>query len=380
MRAVHQIKILQQLAWAVLLALGSTAAQAAEPGAGRKILIGMTAPLTGGMGAYAAGLEQGLQLGFAYLNANGGIGGRTVELLVRDDAGDPVRAASNAQELATAGVLALTGLHGLPAIEAVLPIAERLDLPVIGVASGAETLREPARRNVFNLRAGIRDETIAMVLHIDAIGMTEIAALAQDDAMGRDAIEGMQVELSRLAIRPQALVTMRSEASPAELLQAVETACRNRPQALVLALGARNALPAIRAARRMGCGPQIYVASEAGAQLAGPELAGVVVAQVLPLPNSASIPLVTDLQRRLAASSPSSRPSYPLLEGYVYAQFIADGLRRCTSNLSRQCLISAMEARAMDAGGYRVQFSPKDRRGSRFVEMTIVAKDGHFRH
>ena len=379
MRAVTRINILQQLALAVLLATGTTSAQSAEPSAGRKILIGMTAPLTGSMGTYAAGLEQGLRLGFAHLNANGGIGGRAVELLVKDDAGDPVRATSNAQELANAGILALTGMHGMPAIEAVLPMAERMELPVIGVASGAESLREPPRQNVFNLRAGIRDETSAMVLHLDTIGLTEIAALAQDDALGRAGLEGVQFELMRLAIRPQALLTLHSEASPKEVTQSVEAACRNRPQALVLALNARNALPVIRAARRIGCAPQIYVTSEAGAQLAGPELAGVMVAQVLPHPSAGTIPLVTELQRRLSVAPASAQPTYPLLEGYVYAQFISEGLRRCTSDLTRRCLISALEARAIDAGGYRVQFSPKDRRGSHFVEMTIVTKDGRFR-
>lgn len=379
MRAVTRISVLQRLALVALLALSTASARSAEHGAGGKILIGMTAPLTGSMGTYGVGLEQGLRLGFAYLNASGGVAGRTVELLVKDDAGDPVRAMSNVQELGNAGILALTGMHGTSAIEAVLPTAERMDLPVIGVASGAENLREPPRRNVFNLRAGIRDETIAMVLHLDTIGLSEIAALAQDDALGRAGLEGMQVELARLAIRPQALVTLRSEASPAELTQSVEVACKNRPQALVLALNARNTLPVIRAARRLGCGSQIYVTNEAGAQLAGPELVGVVVAQVLPHPSTGTIPLVTELQRRLSAASASPQPTYPLMEGYVYAQFISEGLRRCTSDLTRRCLISALEARAMDAGGYRVQFSPKDRRGSQFVEMTIVTKDGRFR-
>ena len=379
MRAVTRINLLQQLALAVLLATSTTSALPAGPSTGGKILIGMTAPLTGSMGTYAAGLEQGLRLGFAHLNANGGIGGRTIELLVKDDAGDAARATSNAQELANAGVLALTGMHGTSAIEAVLPIAEGIDLPVLGIASGAESLREPPRRNVFNFRAGIRDETIAMVLHIDTLGLTEIAALAQDDALGRAGLEGMQVELARLAIRPQALVALPSEASPAELTKAVQTACRNRPQALVLALNARNTLPAIRAARSLGCGSRIYVTSEAGAQLAGPELAGVVVAQVLPHPTAAPIPLIIELRQRLSGGAASVQPTYPLLEGYVYAQFISEGLRRCSSDLTRRCLMSAMEARAIDAGGYRVQFGPKDRRGSRFVEMTIVTKDGHFR-
>jgi hypothetical protein len=41
--------------------------------------------------------------------------------------------------------------------------------------------------------------------------------------------------------------------------------------------------------------------------------------------------------------------------------------------------VSALEGRPLDAGGWRVQFAPDDRRGSRFVEMTIVTSDGRVR-
>ena len=122
--------------------------------------------------------------------------------------------------------------------------------------------------------------------------------------------------------------------------------------------------------------------SEAGSQMlagtASPqELAGVIVSQVLPNPSS-SLPLVADFQRQATQSGKANR-SYPALEGYLYAVVITEALKRCTKNLTRRCLVTALEARALDIGGYRLQFTPTDRRGSRFVEMTIVTPDGRFR-
>ncbi len=347
--------------------------------AAEKIVIGVSASLTGVLAPYGTELEKGLKLGIAQSNAAGGIGGRELELLVKDDAGKADRAVANTKALIDAGVLALTGYHGLTATEPALALIDQSGTPLIGAASGAELLREPARRGVFNLRAGAREEAAAMVLHMDTVGMTEIAAIAQDDALGSAVLDGVQLELTRLAIRPQALVRVPAGASAGDVNRSVQAACKARPQALVLGLNSANALTAIRQARKAGCTPRFYVMSEAGAELLAlavtpDELAGVIVSQVMPHPRASSIPLTADYQRLAGESA-----SYAGLEGFVYARVIAAALKACIGQLHRQCVTTALESRPTDVGGYRVQFRPGDRRGSRFVEMTIVTADGRFR-
>ena len=373
---------MKKLAAALLLAIG-TAASAAETGVGaNKVAIGMSVPLTGPLAGYGVQLRRGLALGLEQVNAAGGIGGREIELVVKDDAGRPEQSVANTQALLDAGVLAMTGFHGAGAVEAVLPLLDAAGVPVVGVASSAELLREPPRRNLFNLRAGAREEAAAMVLHLDTVGLTELAVLAQDDALGRAGLDGIQVELTRLAMRPQAVVRLAADASAAAIAGAVQQACRGQPQGLMLVLDARNALAAIRVARRAACGARFYVTSEAGAQLlasgaeAG-ELAGVIVSQVVPHPTSAAIPLQVEFQRASAAAGVA--PSYPTFEGFIYARALAEALRRCGRELTRRCLVANLESKPLDLGGYRLQFTPNDRRGSRFVEMTIVTADGRFR-
>lgn len=351
-----------------------------EPGVtSARIAIGMSAPLSGPLSHYGLELAKGLRLGLEQLNAAGGTAGRRVELLARDDGGQPDRAVANAQALLDEGVLAFTGLHGASSVAAVLPFIEKSGALLLGTASGAEVLREPPMRQVFNLRAGAREETAAMVLHLDTVGTTDIAAIAQDDALGSAALEGVQFELTRLAIRPQALVRLPVQPSPADVARAVQAACKAKPQALVLGLNASNVLSVIRTARKAGCAPQFYAMSEAGAELLATtgvpgELGGVVVSQVLPHPRTTSVPVAADYLRLAGAA-----PTYAGLEGFVYARVIAEGLRRCATAITRQCLVNVLEARAVDVGGYRVEFRPNDRRGSRFVEMTIITPDGRFR-
>lgn len=364
--------------------LGAPGAALAQNGVGaQKIVLGMSAPLSGPLATYGTGLQQGLRLGLAQVNASGGVGGREIELRVLDDAGEAQRTVANTQALLDSGVLALTGYHGTGGVEALLPIVESHAVPLVGVASGAEVLREPAPKWVFNLRAGVREEAAAMVSQLDSVGITEIAVIAQDDALGRAGLEGIRVELARLAMRPTSMTRMPAHGNASAVAQAVKSACAERPQAMVLVADARNALSLIRQARASQCMPQFYVMSEAGAQLlASPatasELAGVVVSQVIPHPATANMPLVTEY-RRLLAQAGGGPASYPGLEGFLYARVIVDALRRCGRDASRRCLVSALESKPIDAGGWRVQFSPDDRRGTRFVEMTIVTADGRVR-
>lgn len=357
----------------------------AEPGVtDQKLIVGISTPLSGSLAQYGVDLYKGMQLGLMQINANGGIAGRQIELMVRDDAGLTERATANTRELLAAGVLAITGYYGHAAIEAALPLWDAAGVPIIGVASESEGLREPPRSTLFNLRAGARDESIAMVLHLDTVGITEVAVITQDSDTGRAGLESFNNELVRLAILPNAQAQLPVNASDVAVAKAVQIVCKTNPQAIVLLLDASSALTVIRQARKKNCAPQFYVMSAAGTQiLAGAllpgDMTGVVVSQVLPSPNAVKIPLVADFRRLVAAQTLSATPSYATLEGFVYARVIVEALKRCTREPSRRCLVKALESRPIDVGGYRVQFHTNDRRGSKFVEMTIVTPDGRFR-
>jgi branched-chain amino acid transport system substrate-binding protein len=350
-----------------LLVCACTAAAQPVPGA---IGIGMSAALSGPTGAHVRARVEGLRLGLAHRAP----GSRPIELLVRDDAGDQARRLAHTRGLLEAGVLALTGYDQAP--PALLALLASGGVPLVGVANGAEALREPAHPLVFNLRAGWRDEAAAMVLHLDAAGITDVATLSLDDELGRAGREGLRAELARLAIKPVAQAVLAADADAAAVRNAVDRVCRERPQALVLMLDAALASGAVQQARRSGCAHAIYVANEAGTRL-GVAGDGVVVPQVVPPPTRPDMPIVAEYQR--AAAAAQLTPSYAGLEGYLYGRVLQEALARCARDATRRCIGAALEARPVDLGGYRVQFAPGDRRGSRYVDMTYLAADGRFR-
>ncbi|MFE4263249.1 ABC transporter substrate-binding protein [Streptomyces sp. NPDC056883] len=76
-------------------------------------------------------LLAGLELGVREVNGAGGIGGRPLELLVRDTAADPERAAAAVEELAGLGVAAVVGEYHSVVARAAAARADALGVPFL---------------------------------------------------------------------------------------------------------------------------------------------------------------------------------------------------------------------------------------------------------
>lgn len=89
------------------------------------IRVGLVAGLTGRHYGLGVSCRNGAQLAVDEINAAGGIRGRPIELLARDDAQDPEQARRAVRELIAAGVVAIVGHATSAMAEATLPIANQ---------------------------------------------------------------------------------------------------------------------------------------------------------------------------------------------------------------------------------------------------------------
>lgn len=108
---------------------------------------------------------------------------------------------------------------------------------------------------------------------------------------------------------------------------------------------------------------------------------GVVIAQVTPSPykmsNRLSKEFTDALSRRPAQEVPLS---YTMMEGYITARAIAEAVRRQGSSPNRPGMVQALDSiRDFDMEGYVVSFQPGQRHGPKFVELSIVTRDGRIR-
>ena len=94
------------------------------------------------------------------INAEGGIHGRKIKLIAYDDGYDPQVCVANTQRLIIHDkVFALFCYVGTPTTVKILPILEQAKIPLVGVFSGANALREPLNRYILNIRASYYQET-----------------------------------------------------------------------------------------------------------------------------------------------------------------------------------------------------------------------------
>src|SRR5207244_11834460 len=94
--------------WFTLLAIVGVAALAGAPAAQQApIQVGLAAAVSGGSAASGEAIKRGLSIALDEVNARGGLlGGRKLELVVRDDEGKPQKGVAIARELVGRGEVA----------------------------------------------------------------------------------------------------------------------------------------------------------------------------------------------------------------------------------------------------------------------------------
>ena len=346
-----------------------------------EIVLGQSAPLSGPAEQLGKDMQQGAALYFNQVNAHGGINGRRIVLKTLDDGYDPPRAAENTRKLIDQErAFALFGYVGTPTSQASLPIFTEAKVPFVGAFTGAELLRSPFNRYVFNVRASYFDETEAIVQHLTAMSINKIAVFYQNDAYGQAGLAGVERALKKRSLEVASKATF--ERNTVNVKQAVDTMAKAQPQAVIM-VGAYKACAAfIRDMKKSLATPTFwnvsFVGSKALAKELGPEGRGVQISQVVPFPWDNAIPVVRDYRK--AIDEAKGEPGFGTLEGYIAARVTAEGLRRAGKALTREGFIKAMESMAdYDVGGFKVSFGPQEHNNaSKFVDLTIISRDEKF--
>ena len=370
------------VSWLVALwAAGTWPAWSADPGVeNATLLVGQSAALTGPAAELGIEMRLGAQLQFAEVNQKGGVNGRQIRLVSVDDGYEPDRAAANTRKLINEDrVFALFGYVGTPTSNAALPIFTESKVPFVGAFTGAESLRSPFNRYIFNVRASYYDETEKIVEQLTSLGVKSIAVFYQDDAYGKAGLTGVERALARRNMQVAGLATVERNTVAVEA--AVKALAPKQPDAIIMISAYKSIAAFVRLAKKAGYTGQFYnvsfVGSRALANELGAEGHGVAISQVVPFPFSADTPVTREYQRAMKAASGAL--SFTSFEGYLAAKVFVEGLRRSGRDLTREKFITAMESMTdADMGGFVVRFSPKNHNGSSYVDLTLIGRSGNF--
>lgn len=159
------------------IAAASAFAMMASAATADTIKIGLTGALTGPVaGTYAPAVE-GLRLYLDKVNAAGGIGGHTIELVIQDDGAQPSKAAANAKRFLTQdGVVLMLNSSLSSTFAPTIAEARRAGVPLIFAASvcPAEVF-PPANANLFCTTAfGAKYDSQAALGFIESVSGTDV--------------------------------------------------------------------------------------------------------------------------------------------------------------------------------------------------------------
>ena len=371
------------VAFAALMA-AATPALAEDGVSADKIIFGQAAALDGPASALGQGMKLGLEAAFAEANKAGGVKGRKLELKSVDDGYEPTRSIEAVKKLlAEDKVFALAGAVGTPTAAATLPIATAAGAPFIGAFTGVESLREPYKPLVVNVRASYYEETEAMVEHLTKdLGASKIAIMFQDDAFGQAGLAGVKKALEKRKMELAAEGTFeRNTTAVKGALLAIRKA---EPDAVIMISPYKPAAEFIKLAKQIKLAATFvnisFVGSDALAKELGSAGAGTVVTQVVPFPKDASVPVVARYQAALKAVGAEVEPGFVSLEGYLVGRAMVAALEKIDGEPTRKSFVEAVQkSGGFDLGGFKLAYSAASNRGSDQVFLTVIQSDGTFK-
>ncbi len=379
MQGIRKAALVAMMSWIGL-------ASAAEVGVtDTTVTLGMTAPFSGPNGAYGQDMKNVITRYFEQINKAGGVNGRKIELVSLDDGYETDKTVANTKKLIEENkVFALLQYYGSsPTTQAMNDVFGPAKVPLVGTISGAGTLRQavkdhPNNRYMFNVRASYADETEAIVNQLVGLGVKNIAVFYQNDGFGKSGLEGVTSALKKHNLAPAAVATV--ERNSLEVDGAVKTIAKSSPQAVIMVTLYKPTAAFVKAMRKANQNPQFMTLSPVGADLLVKELGndarGIGISQVMPYPFNDTTPVVREYQR-LQQAAKDTNYSYYGIEGYVTAKVMVEAIKRTGKDLTRENLVKTLEGMGnYDAGGFRVSFTPNDRSGSHFVDLTVIGSGG----
>ncbi len=349
-----------------------------------RIVFGQSAAFSGPAAELGLGMRTGILTAFLEANEDGGVHGRRLELISRDDAYEPEAAIANTTALIEQGrVFALVGAVGTPTSRSAIPVADLNGTPYVAPFTGAEFLRSPEYDNILNVRASYYQETAEMVNRLlTDLGINRVAVLYQDDSFGRAGYQGVIIALRERALSPVAIgiYPRNTKAIKTALLDLQQGA----PEAVIMIGAYEPVAHLISWARHTNFDPEFmtvsFVGSNALARELGRQGEGVYVTQVVPFPWDDSVPIVADYLEALAKYYPRQAPGFVSLEGYIAGRFVIEVTEQCGRDIDRTCFLENIRnGEPIDLGGFELQFGQDDSQGSNEVFLTVIGEDGEYR-
>lgn len=344
----------------------------------KPILLGQSCAMSGPSKNIGKEVRAGLLAAFSKINDTGGIHGREVKLISRDDGYEPDRAIKNTNEFIEEDqVFMLIGEVGTPTSKAVVPIAESRKIPFFAPFTGAEFLRSPFKEQVINVRASYYQEMESLAAYlIDQKKYQRIACFYQNDSYGFDGLTGIKQAMERRGMK---LVAQAGyERNTVAVMGAVRDIHGADPEAVVM-VGAYSACAEFIKLSKNRYGEDVvfcnisFVGTESLRDALGGYGKNVIVSQVVPYPKDMSIPLLREYVAAMGTYQHDAPISFTTLEGYIAGKLFAEIALKVEGELTREKFLETMHRIGhFDLGGLVLEYGGDDNQGMDSIFLTTI--------
>lgn len=361
--------------------LACTLLLAAVPALAQDIVVGQSAPLTGGNAELGNDIRNGALAYFKKVNDAGGLAGGKIKLVTLDDRNDTKLSAENTKKLVEENnAVALFGYASSTLSIPAMPEVAEHKVPFFAPFTGADTIRKQ-NDYVYTVRATYADEIGKIINFWGNLGNTKVTVLHYDDTVGKQNFETVAEVLKKYDRKPVSVAIKRN----AEVTDAnVRDVIASDPNVLVVTTLYAPAAQMLKKLKAQGRAYMTTSLSFAGAsQLAkalGPDASGVSVAITVPTPRSHTVAVVRECNEAWTGAGYKEPMSVTAMESCIAAKVLTEGMRRAGSNVTRASLHKSLSALGRyDAGGYVVDFKPNFRHGGSYVGMALLKPNGEVR-
>ena len=346
---------------------------------GKDIVVGQIAPFTGVQAAAGKAYSAGIKLAFAAQNAAGGVAGATLKLVAVDDAYKPDDTVRLARELiAKERPVALAATVGTANADALIKagVLTESGVPLIGPSSGAGSVI--GKPGIFTVKASYAEEVNQLFSTLNSMGLSRVAVLYQDDGYGKDLLDAATGLSSRHNI--ELVAKTPYDRITGDIEPAVNALLKIDAQVIFLAAISVPAAKFIKSYKQRGgnamlIGPSPVDITVLQKQLTKEQLRGYVASTVGPVDTRTSLPIIREYMKQRAAF-PSADYGIRSFEGYVTGRVIIAALQRGGKATPEGMTQALKTLRAVDFGGYSVDYADMKRGGSSYVDFVTIDRMG----
>ena len=379
---MKRFSIVSVVATVGALVFSTLPAQAADPGVSAKeIKLGYSGPLTGSAGQVYGKLPGAMKAYFDHINANGGVYGRKIKLVVRDDKYLPTLAATQTTNLvlndkvfALVGALG-TATHSKAYVAAQLAKNNVPDLFVnTGFSGFANATKYPTTFTVLPSYAMEAKIMAKFIKDTPTLAPQASFLIAQDDEFGVDGVNGFKLGGHTFAAPPTLYPQGGLSAALAEGALTKLSAVPGKP-VLVLFGTTDSTATILKAAEKLSLVSKFnWIAGSVGGDantllalgVKPATINGALAASFFPDAKDATDSYVSEFMKINTKYNSGVSFDNVVLQGMNSAMLTVQSLRAAGKNLTRTGLIEAIESKGAgfaSAGLVPLNFSATSRVG-----------------